>query len=65
MSSTRTYRPALPLATVLAEISRCAGSQFDPVLAKIFVGLDFKPYRQALEEQLLAPSSSIPPEAAL
>ena len=52
MSSTRTYRPALPLDTVLAEIQRCAGTQFDPVLAKVFVTLDFAPYRRAVEEQI-------------
>ncbi len=51
MSSTRTYRPALPLDTVLAEIKRCAGVQFDPALANVFVGLDFSSYRQAAEEQ--------------
>ena len=54
MSSTRTYRPALPLETVLAEIQRCAGQQFDPQLAKVFVTLDFSPYRQAVEEQSAA-----------
>ncbi len=54
MSSTRTYRPALPLDTVLAEIQRCAGSQFDPALAKVFITLDFSAYRQAVEEQMTA-----------
>jgi HD-GYP domain-containing protein (c-di-GMP phosphodiesterase class II) len=51
MSSTRTYRPALPLETVLAEIQRCGGAQFDPALANVFVTLDFTPYRQSIEEQ--------------
>jgi len=55
MSSTRTYRPALPLDIVLAEITRCSGAQFDPALAKVFVGMDFGPYRRALDEQLAAP----------
>ena len=57
MSSTRTYRPALPLETVLAEINRCAGAQFDPALAKIFVTLDFGPYRKSVEEQMAAAKS--------
>lgn len=54
MSSTRTYRPALPLDTVLEEIKRCAGGQFDPALAKVFVTMDFEAYRQAIEKQLHA-----------
>ncbi len=54
MSSTRTYRPALPLDTVLGEIRRCAGSQFDPKLAELFVALDFAAYRRAIEEQFAA-----------
>ena len=59
MSSTRTYRPALPLETVLAEIQRCAGQQFDPQLAKVFVTLDFSPYKQAVEEQSAALQASL------
>ncbi|HEY4329357.1 MAG TPA: HD domain-containing phosphohydrolase, partial [Phycisphaerae bacterium] len=51
MSSTRTYRPALPLDTVLEEIRRCAGAQFDPALAKVFVTLDFGPYQKSVAEQ--------------
>ena len=54
MSSTRTYRPALPLETVLGEIQRCAGNQFDPQLARVFVTLDFSAHTKSVEEQLLA-----------
>lgn len=35
MSSNRSYRPALPRAKVLDEIERCAGSQFDPQIARL------------------------------
>ncbi len=68
MSSTRTYRPALPLDTVLAEIQRCSGTQFDPALAKVFITLDFAPYKNLIEEHLaglkpLAPAG--PPTALL
>ena len=31
------YRPALSVAHALAELERCAGSQFDPSLARTFV----------------------------
>ncbi|MCC6228353.1 MAG: HD-GYP domain-containing protein [Phycisphaerales bacterium] len=41
MSSNRSYRSALSREKVLAEIVRCAGSQFDPQLAPLFVSLDF------------------------
>lgn len=44
MSSTRSYRQAMPRDKVLAEIRRCAGSQFDPALTDPFVALDFTEY---------------------
>lgn len=44
MSSSRSYRAAMSRETVLAEISRCAGRQFDPILAKLFITLDFAPF---------------------
>ncbi len=44
MSSNRAYRPALPRQKVLEEIARCAGTQFDPSLAKLFVTLDLTRY---------------------
>jgi HD-GYP domain-containing protein (c-di-GMP phosphodiesterase class II) len=60
MSSTRTYRPALPLETVLAEIKRCAGTQFDPALANVFVTLDFEPYRKSVAEQTAPIAGAVP-----
>jgi diguanylate cyclase (GGDEF)-like protein/PAS domain S-box-containing protein len=39
MVSNRPYRRALPRAAALKEIQRCAGTQFDPSLADIFVNL--------------------------
>ncbi len=44
MSSTRSYRAAMPRAAVLAEIVKCAGAQFDAELARLFVKLDFSEY---------------------
>ncbi|MCA9279324.1 MAG: HD-GYP domain-containing protein [Phycisphaeraceae bacterium] len=44
MSSTRSYRPALPRETVLSEMHKCAGTQFDPRLAMLFVELDLSEF---------------------
>ncbi|HVT80815.1 MAG TPA: HD domain-containing phosphohydrolase [Phycisphaerae bacterium] len=57
MTSTRTYRAARSLEAVLKEIERCAGSQFDPALARVFVTLDFGPYMKSVAEQELAAAS--------
>jgi len=37
MINERSYSKAISNEEVLAEIERCAGSQFDPELAKIFI----------------------------
>jgi putative nucleotidyltransferase with HDIG domain len=37
MTTTRPYRRALPTSRALAEIERCAGTQFDPFLAHAFL----------------------------
>ena len=39
MTSPRSYRPALGHEDALAEIAACAGSQFDPIVAGVFVEL--------------------------
>lgn len=50
MSSNRTYRQALDHKQVINEIKRCAGSQFDPELAQIFVNLDFTPFYELIQK---------------
>ncbi len=50
MSSTRTYRARLSRDEVLAEISRCAGAQFDAQLAEVFITLDFTEYDRFVVE---------------
>jgi HD-GYP domain-containing protein (c-di-GMP phosphodiesterase class II) len=37
MTSRRAYRPPLSIEQALGELERCAGSQFDPELARTFV----------------------------
>jgi HD-GYP domain-containing protein (c-di-GMP phosphodiesterase class II) len=39
MTSNRTYRKALPLEVALMEIRRCAGTQFDPMLADAWLSV--------------------------
>lgn len=39
MTSKRSYRDALPLDVVIAEIEKCSGTQFDPKIAPIFVDI--------------------------
>ncbi len=36
MTSARFYRPARPIEAVIEEVRRCAGTHFDPDLAKVF-----------------------------
>ena len=54
MSSTRSYRAALPRAKVLAEIERCAGIQFDEMLAKVFLTLDLAAYDEMVARHAAA-----------
>ncbi len=39
MMDERVYKPAMPMADALAELRRCAGSQFDPELVDVFCRL--------------------------
>lgn len=50
MSSTRSYRTALPREQVLQEILNCAGTQFDPSLTGPFVALDLTEYDRMVAE---------------
>ncbi|MEQ8770657.1 MAG: HD-GYP domain-containing protein [Phycisphaerales bacterium] len=50
MSSTRSYRAAMPRERVLAEIERCAGSQFDPELAALMPTLDLREFDRLVAE---------------
>ena len=40
MTTDRPYRKAMTSAVAFDEIRRCAGSQFDPEIAKLFVAMD-------------------------
>jgi len=51
MTSSRTYRNAMPLAAVIAEIRRCSGTQFDVPLVDKFLDLDLVAFLQELREE--------------
>lgn len=50
MSSSRTYRSAMTRNSVLEEMKRVSGSQFDPELAEIFFELDFSEWEKMMIE---------------
>ncbi len=64
MSSTRSYRAAMPREKVLSEIERCAGTQFDPELAKAFLTLDLSHYDEMVRLHAGADSGDPPSRAA-
>jgi len=39
MTSPRAYRPAMPHEEAVAELRRCAGTQFEPLIVEVFLGL--------------------------
>lgn len=50
MSSSRCYTEPLPQGQVLAEIARCSGSQFDPVVVAALQRVDLTEYAEMLRE---------------
>ncbi len=48
MSSSRTYRTALTRRSVLDEMKRVVGTQFDPEIAELFFSLDFSEWEQMM-----------------
>lgn len=51
MTSKRTYRDALPLSVVKAEIEKCSGTQFDPQVAKAFLDILNNDYKSITDIQ--------------
>lgn len=50
MTTKRTYRGAQPVQIALAEIRRCAGTQFDPHLAELLLADDIERSVQAMDQ---------------
>ena len=58
MTSSRSYRSALPLEGALAELERCAGDEFDPDVVRVLVGsLGEEPANAEENPRLLRASS--------
>jgi HD-GYP domain-containing protein (c-di-GMP phosphodiesterase class II) len=53
MTSNRTYRKALPREVALGEIRRCAGTQFDPALAEVFLQITPEQFHSLLHDHQL------------
>ena len=51
MTSKRPYRDALPLETVISEVEKCKGTQFDPKIADVFLDILKNDYVQILDIQ--------------
>lgn len=66
MTSNRIYRKRLSDETVIAEIKRCSGTQFDPRLSEIFVKMieDGKLTHISMESGLGEPSASMAERSA-
>jgi len=64
MSSDRTYRARLQRSQVLKEIVDGAGTQFDPALAPIFVGLDLAEYDDLFATHQMRYRPAAPGDAA-
>lgn len=51
MTSSRSYRDAIPLHIVRAEFVKCSGTQFDPKIATVFLDILDNHYNEILEIQ--------------
>lgn len=60
MTTSRTYRSARPMADAVAEIARCAGTHFDPVLAGIVATMDRSLLQGIVGLHVFGPSAGAP-----
>jgi putative nucleotidyltransferase with HDIG domain len=64
MTTDRSYRRALPVADAIAELQRCAGTQFDPAVVAAVVAVVAGPVQPAWEVTLGADPAAQPPAPA-
>ena len=64
MTTTRSYRKGMPVATAVAEVRRCAGTQFDPAVADALLAVVGDPgWQLTLREPAAVPAPAIPVRA--
>jgi HD-GYP domain-containing protein (c-di-GMP phosphodiesterase class II) len=64
MTTSRTYRSARPMSAALEEISRCAGTHFDPELAKVITSIDRRTLQGIVGLHVFSAPATLPPHAA-
>ncbi len=58
MTTSRTYRPARPMRDAVAEVLRCAGTHFDPAVARAVGGIDLRELQAIVGLHVFAPGST-------
>ena len=65
MTTNRTYRSARPMSAALEEIARCAGTHFDPELAKVIVSIDRRKLQAIVGLHVFSAPATLPPHVAM
>ena len=61
MTTNRTYRSARPMSVALEEIARCAGTHFDPELAKVILSIDRRKLQAIVGLHVFSAPATLPP----
>jgi len=64
MTTSRTYRGARPMTDAVAEITRCAGTHFDPRLAAVAASIDRRALQGIVGLHVFGPTPAASPAAA-
>lgn len=64
MTTSRTYRGARPMADALQEITRCAGTHFDPEFAKVIISIDRRALQSVVGMHVFGAPAISPPHVA-
>jgi HD-GYP domain-containing protein (c-di-GMP phosphodiesterase class II) len=57
MTTTRSYRPAMPISAAVDELHRCSGTQFDPAVVAALVAVVGDPgWQLTMREPAVVPA---------